>query len=210
MMPDRPVACYIVRHGVTSLNQSNSFRGNANPPLVPQGIKEAQRLAQMFEDIDISHIFCSPKQRSVKTAEIIAGAKGVPVHQSEALSALNVGEFSGQKRTPETESALQRYLDAPQITIPGGESLAAFQARIRPCLNEALQLYQQCGAPPMLVAHSSVVHEVGALTKGSHKSVLVEPGGVVAVYYNPATQKLDAEPVYKPLKSPRSQAETIT
>jgi probable phosphoglycerate mutase len=208
MPPD--VFLYVARHGQTSLNAQRKFRGAADPPLDPTGLKEAQQLADLFKDIPLCHIFCSDKQRSVKTAEIISKDKGLPITRSAALNALDVGEFSGKKRTHETEASLQQYLDSPDQKIPGGESLSEFQSRIRPCLEEALHLYLHCGLPVLFVGHSSVIHEVGTLAKGSHQSVLVEPGGAVAVYYNLTNQKLDAEPIYKPLKSPRSQAETIT
>jgi broad specificity phosphatase PhoE len=209
-MPDRPVCIYIVRHGQTVLNATQKFRGNANPPLDTTGIAQAHQLAKMFDKINIGHIFCSDKLRSGETAKIIAKNKISPVHPSSALNALDVGEFSGQKRTPESEGALQKYLDNPQAKIPGGESLADFQARIRPCIREAIHLYCESGLPTLIVGHSSVIHEVGTIAKGRHQSVLVSPGGAIAVYYDFHNQKLDAEPIYKPIKAPRSQAETIT
>ena len=203
------ILCYVVRHGQTVLNKDKRFRGNANPPLDETGIKQAHTLASLFEPIDISHIFCSDKQRSIKTAEIIAQSKDCPIHRSEGLRALDVGTFSGQKRTPESEGALQEYLDQPNTTIPGGESLNDFKARIGPCIDEALELFCDCGAPPVLVAHSSVVHEVGALLYGDHRSILVEPGGAIAIYSK--NGKLGAEPIFRPLKVPQgTQAGTIT
>ena len=61
----------------------------------------------------------------------------------------------------------------------------------------------------MVVAHSSVIHEVGTLVAGDHTAKLVEPGGVLAIYFN--NGKLDADPIYRALKSkPGSHAETIT
>ena len=199
MPPNEAIpVCYVVRHGQTVLNKDKCFRGNANPPLDETGIKQAHTLAHLFSNIPISHIFCSDKLRATKTAEIIAQAKGGSVHQSENLRALNVGSFSGQPRNKQSEAELQQYLDDPDCCIPGGESLNDFRARIRPCLQEALDLYFECGVPPMLVAHSSVAHEIGNIANGNHKSILVEPGGAIAVYVN--NGKIDAEPIFKPLK----------
>lgn len=206
----RVPAVYVIRHGRTSLNKDGKFRGNANPPLDDEGIEQAHRLAQLFADVPISHIFCSDKVRATKTAEIISAAKGGQVHKTESLRALNVGNFSGQPRNAKSEAELQSYLDDPDCCIPGGESLNDFRARIRPCLQEAIDLYGECGVPPMLVAHSSVCHEVGNIANGNHKSILVEPGGAIAVYVN--NGKIDAEPIFKPLKvSPgTSRAKIIT
>lgn len=214
-MPSNPnllspgtAVCFVVRHGQTALNASNSFRGSADPPLDATGIKEAKELAGLFEPIELSHIFCSDKQRAKKTADIISKAHGASVHTVENLRALDVGDFSGQKRTPESEACLQTYLDAPDTPIPGGESLNDFKARIAPCLQQAVDMFVESGVPPLLVAHSSIVHEVGALLKGGHKNILVEPGGAVAIFFNGS--KLDAEVIFKPLTSPKARVETIT
>ena len=203
------VCCFVARHGQTTLNKDNCFRGSANPPLDATGIKEAEELADLFKHIELSHIFCSDKQRATKTAEIIGKAHGSKVHPVESLRALNVGDFSGQKRTPESESDLQSYLEDPDVQIPGGESLNDFKRRTAPCLQQAIELFSETGEPPLLVAHSSIVHEVGALLKGDHKNLLVEPGGAIAVFFNGS--KLDAKPIFKPLKTPKgSHAQTIT
>lgn len=211
MIPNQnKVVVFVVRHGQTILNKEGKFRGNANPPLDSVGIEQAHKLADLFKDVPVSHIFCSDKQRAVKTAEIISAAKGGPVHKTEALRALNVGKFSGQPRNSESEAELQSYLDDPDCQIPGGESLNDFRSRILPCLQEAIDLYEQCGVPPMLVAHSSVVHEVSNIATGDHKLILVEPGGAIAVYVN--NGKIDAEPIFRPIKvSPNStRARIIT
>ena len=89
------VAFYVASHGQTILNASGMFSGSANPPLDATGIKQAHVLAKLFSNIDISHIFCSDKQRAIKTAEIISQSKNIPIHKSENLRALNVGDFSG-------------------------------------------------------------------------------------------------------------------
>ena len=202
------IVCYLARHGATTLNQQGMFRGNMNPPLAPAGIKEAHNLAKMFSKIDIGPIFCSDKIRATQTAKIIAESKGSEVHPSESLRALDVGNFSGTKRTPESESALQKYLDDPDSTIPGGESLNQFKSRISPCLQQAIDVFCTCGSPPLIVCHSSVVHEVGDIVAKNHKAVLVEPGGVVALYS--VNGKISAEPIFRPVVEQGTQAQTIT
>jgi len=147
--------------------------------------------------------------RATNTAEIIAQEKQIPIHKSEALRALNVGDFSGQKRDESSEAALQVYLDRPDEPIPGGESLNDFKSRIRPCIQEAIDLYMECGEPPLLVAHSSVVHETGSAIYGDHKSILVEPGGAIAIYVSDG--KLGAEAIFKPIKAQAgNRAETVS
>lgn len=208
-MPDKTICVFVVRHGQTVLNSAGMFRGNKNPPLDEVGRQQAKTIANLFRTIDISHVFCSDKVRATETAEMIAHEKQTPIHKSESLRALNVGDFSGQKRNAESEAALQVYLDDPDTQIPGGESLNEFKARIRPCIQEAVDLFLECGVPPLLVAHSSVVHEVGDMLHDSHKAVLVEPGGAIAIYF--ANGKLAAEPIFRPMRvQPTGRADTVS
>jgi broad specificity phosphatase PhoE len=208
-MSDKTIVCYVVRHGATSLNQSGCFRGNLNPPLAPEGRRDAEQIARLFSTIDVSHIFSSDKVRATETAGIIAREKGIPIHKSEALRALNVGDFSGQKRTPEAEADLQVYLDQPDTQIPGGESLNEFKSRIQPCFQEAIDVFMECGVPPLIVAHSSVIHELGSTLYKDHKSILVDPGGAVAMFFS--NGKLQAEPIFKPARvQPGNRADTVS
>lgn len=204
------VLAYVCRHGRTILNFENKFRGDKNPPLDPTGKRDAQTLAMLFKDVDISHIFCSDKVRATDTAETIAREKGIPVHKTENLRALSVGEFSGKERNKENTDALEVYLSDPDSVIPGGESLNNFKGRIDPCIMEAVDLADHEGVPVMLVAHSSVVHQVSSLLRGDHKACLVEPGGVVAIYRD-KSGKLAVEQIFKPIEHvPTGRADTIS
>lgn len=204
---DAHVCCYVVRHGRTTLNASGSFRGNVNPPLDSVGLQQAEKLAELFQDKDISAIFSSEKQRATKTADTIAKGRSIPIHQSPNLTALNVGHLSGQKRTPENIKLLISYLDNPECVIPGGESLNQFKSRVDPCIEQAIKIGLDCGCPAMIVAHSSIIREVGSVVYGDHKKTLVEPGGAVAIYIK--NGKYEAEPIYRPMTN-AGKADTIS
>jgi broad specificity phosphatase PhoE len=202
------VLCYVVRHGSTILNHENKFRGTANPPLDATGIQQAHTVAKLLDAIEISHIFSSDKQRATKTAEIIAAGDKLPVHHTESLRALNVGDYSGKLRTPETEAEVGAFADKPDVPFPGGESINQFRARIQPCLQEACEIALQCGVPTVIVGHSSIVHEAGNWLAGDHKCVLVEPGGMAAIYLKDGKLAVDA--IYKPLLKQVNKATTLS
>ena len=206
---DPTIVVFVARHGTTVLNAAGRFRGKLNPDLDEKGIRDAHKLAKLFSNIDLSYIICSDKTRAVHTADIIAQPKQIQVHHTEELRALNVGDFSGVKRTAETEAQLEVFLSQPDCPIPGGESLNDFKSRIQPCIKEAVDLYQDTGVPPLIVAHSSIIHEVGSMIYGEHKSVLVEPGGVLAIYYRDG--KLGASPIFKPANKPAgNRSDTVS
>ena len=208
MLPENatPVA-YIVRHGQTILNKNGHFRGSVDPPLDSTGEGQAHELAKLFSDKPICAIFSSDKQRATKTADIIAQKDGIPIHLVSDLQALNVGNLSGQKRTKENITLLQHYLDNPDCTIPGGESLNDFRARVDPCLQHAVHIGVETGVPPIVVAHSSIIREVGTLLYKDHKKVLVEPGGAAVIYVQ--NGKYEAKPIFRPMVE-KKKADTIS
>lgn len=209
-MPDKTTLLYAARHGETTLNASNSFRGTANPPLNENGRTDAEELANYFEPICLSAIFYSDKIRSAETADVIASRKqGLPCFPSSALHAWNVGMFSGQQKSEENLIKLEYYIQNPTIPIPEGESLMSFKSRIRPCLVEGLELANQAGKPVLFVVHSSVIHEVGSMIEGSHGATLVKPGGIAHIYESGG--QLHAEPLLKEAPKPTGrQADTIS
>lgn len=191
------IIAYAARHGRTVLNESGCFRGSKDPVLDFTGKADARKLADYFEPIKLNAIFYSDRKRSTETANIIAGKKPeVPCYGTPSLHAWNVGEFSGQPKDAENKAKLEYYIHNPDIAIPQGESLNEFKARIQPCIWEALNFANSAGAPALLVVHSSVIHEIGAMMNHSTTSTLVEPGGVAAICSE--NGQLSAKPILKP------------
>ena len=201
---------YFVRHGTTTLNAKNCFRGTMNPDLNPEGRQDAEKLAEYFKAKNLSALFYSSKARSEETAGIIAQKQpGIKCFGTESLWALNVGDFSGQPKNADNQAKMDWYVDHPSVPIPGGESLGEFKNRIRPCIMEALEIANKSGEPVLCVVHSSVIHEVSAMFCGDHKSALVKPGGIVEVYTE--NGQIHARPLLKPDSTKMgSRADTIS
>lgn len=195
MSSEKHVLVYVARHGTTDLNQKDAFRGPIDAPLDKAGWRDANQLAYYFEPIEISHIVNSDRKRTRATAGAIAERKGIKPIENQDLRAWNVGDLGGKQKNKENEAVVDWHVAHPEVPLPGGESLDAFKARVRPMLAGAIQVALQCGVPVLLVAHSSVIHEVGSMIGGSHEYTLVEPGGVAAIYIQ--NGELDAEPVFK-------------
>jgi len=204
------VLAYFCRHGQTSLNKSNCFRGTMNPDLNEEGRQDAEKLADYFKAKDVSALFYSNKARSEETAGIINNKlPGVKCFGTESLWPLNVGEFSGKPKDGENQSKMDWYIAHPSVPIPGGESLNQFQGRIRPCIMEALEIANKSGKPVLCVVHSSVIHVVSTMFEGHHSKALVKPGGVVEVYTE--NGQIHARPLLKPDTTKiGSRADTIS
>lgn len=192
----KEVLVYVARHGTTALNGTNVFRGTRDMPLDANGLRDAHQLAHYFEPIEVSHIVCSNMRRAIVTAKIIAEAKGSPVHQTPNLRPREIGEFTGLEKTEENMAQWRYYIDHPDASIPGGESLNEFQSRLRPCIMEAIELAGVCGEPVLMVMHSSGIHEIGSVLYHDYRAALVEPGGVAVIYTE--NGQLGAEPIFRP------------
>ena len=130
----------IVRHGSTSLNESDALRGWLNVPLSPLGVEQATKvsnyLATSDKDNKFQAIYTSDLSRAVDTAAAIAKWHfGIPLQWTEALRPINFGLLQGQPYP-----SIKKELDALwcewekdlSAEAPGGESFATFQNRIFP------------------------------------------------------------------------------
>jgi probable phosphoglycerate mutase len=149
----------LVRHGHVEGIQPERFRGRAELPLTPLGLRQAEaardRIAAAWQP---SAIHSSPLGRCVRTAEIIAQPFGLPVERNAAFTDIDCGSWQGltlseaESRWP-GDFALWRTVPH-QMTIPGGESLHAVAARAIPSLHAVLAAH--AGQTIVLVAHNSV------------------------------------------------------
>ena len=198
---------YLIRHGRTSLNAKNRFRGNIDIPLDKVGIKDAEEAVEFLKDIDPAFLVSSDKKRAVETAKIFGKKFGLEDIQTPDLRAWDIGKFSGQERSDKNVEELQKYIDNPDLPVPGGESLQDFRDRVSPVLEECFDHAHEVGVG-FIFCHSSVVHEAGNIITGNHTSLLVEPGGIVAIGYSDGS--ITADNVFKKAKPPVTRASTIS
>lgn len=179
------IVAYFVRHGQTTLNAEGKFRGPSNPPLDVVGHNDAQKLAQYFKGIELGDAWTSDKTRAVQTAETILDPKGMVANHTPDLHALNVGYLAGEKKSDEDNAAAIRYHQKnPDEAFLNGESLNEFRKRVRPVILRAIHAGHTSGKPSIVVAHSSIIHELGNVVHQDHTSTLVKPGGVAAVSFD--------------------------
>jgi broad specificity phosphatase PhoE len=145
----------LVRHGQTDWNLEGRLQGQSDVPLNQTGRAEARSLAQQLSGIGFKGIFCSDLSRARETAEIIAGALGLPVTTEPRLREINQGEWEGQFaediKARHDEHWEQRNVDPIHFRPPGGESVAEVADR-----TQAVMSY---------IAH---LHPVGSILVVSH------------------------------------------
>ena len=86
---------YVIRHGQTALNSAHALQGRSDAPLNETGEEQAREAARQLaaRGIVFRHVFSSPLQRAVQTAELVA--PGVPVQCDERLIEMDYGPYEG-------------------------------------------------------------------------------------------------------------------
>ena len=93
MIPQR--LFYFLRHGQTEWNREGRYQGTSDIPLNAIGIAQARAAAELLSQVKIDRIVASPLSRALKTAEIVAGQCGAPIHTDRGLVERAFGSFEG-------------------------------------------------------------------------------------------------------------------
>ena len=87
---------YLVRHGTTTMNVENRYRGRRDVPLDAQGWADAVEAARELSPIGPTAIYAGPLRRTINTAQVIADECRVPdVRILHGLVNLDYGEWEG-------------------------------------------------------------------------------------------------------------------
>ena len=118
-----------------------------------------QILSQLSEQERLSAyaVFCSPWERSLQPARIVAEELRLPLRVCDELSELNFGEWE-QRSYSEIERLFPKeYANWLQnwrtVSPPGGESVLQLHARVQSWLSEL----PETEAPAIVVTHASVI-----------------------------------------------------
>jgi broad specificity phosphatase PhoE len=143
-----PVVVYLIRHGRTDLNAAGLLRGRLDPPLDSEGRTEAAALANLFHDVRLAAVVCSPLLRARQTAERIAAVTRAPLEFDDRLLDRDYGSWAGH--TPSELECRFGSVDA----APGVEQRDAFACRVRAAIVGLADDYAP--GPVAVVAHDAV------------------------------------------------------
>jgi broad specificity phosphatase PhoE len=171
---------FLVRHGTTTLNVQNRYRGRRDVPLDAQGYQDAVDAARVLSPCGLSAVYTGPLRRTVATAQIIADEARVPdLRILHGLNNVDYGVWEGltaQEAELHDPSAFAAYRMAPEIAVcPAGERLMDAQARI----TQAVELIgsRHAGEIVVGVTHAVMIRLlVLGLTGGSGESWRIPVG----------------------------------
>ncbi len=126
---------YLVRHGTTTLNVENRYRGRRDIPLDAQGYQDAVDAARRLSGARLAAVYTGPLRRTIATAQIIADEARVPdIRILHGLNNVDYGAWegmTGEEAAMFDPEAFDRYRTSPsQAACPLGERLSDAQQRV--------------------------------------------------------------------------------
>ena len=87
---------YLVRHGQTDWNYQKKIQGQQDVDINEQGIRQAEKLAEILKNVPFEYAVCSPLTRAHHTAEILLKYHSVPLSYDERLKEIYLGKWEGK------------------------------------------------------------------------------------------------------------------
>ena len=118
----------LVRHGETEWNRNQQFQGQIDVPLNDRGKEQAQRAAELLQNVQIDSAVSSTLSRPKETAEIILQHHpGVELELRDTMKEISHGLWEGKFESEiegEFPGMLQQWKEAPEtVQMPEGENL---------------------------------------------------------------------------------------
>jgi broad specificity phosphatase PhoE len=149
----------LIRHGQSTWNREHRIQGQLDPPLSPEGLRQAELVGERLAGRSFAGFYASDLKRAMETAEAIGALVGLQPEPVPGLREIFLGEWEGLRteeiaeRFPEAWAA---WVEEPDWdVVPGGEGAAAFDARVRAALEEIYGRHRQ--GDVLVVTHGGVI-----------------------------------------------------
>ncbi|GAB2740307.1 histidine phosphatase family protein [Amycolatopsis magusensis] len=183
----------LLRHGRSTANGSGVLAGRApKVGLDETGRAQAEALAGRLAAIPLSGLVVSPLLRCKQTVAPLAAAQKLERVVDARLSEVDYGEWTGRAIKDLVSEPLWRVVQAhPSAAVfPGGEGLAAMQARAVEAVREhdaRITAAHGDHAVWLLCSHGDVLKSLIADALGQHldsfQRIVVDPGSISVVTY---------------------------
>jgi broad specificity phosphatase PhoE len=168
--PARTHVCtlFLVRHGTTTMNVENRYRGRRDIPLDAQGYQDAVDAARFLSDQGVSAVYTGPLRRTIATAQIIADEARIPdIRILHGLINVDYGAWEGLTAA-EAEmydpDAFRLYRSQPgQAVCPNGERLTDAQRRMMEAIGLISERHR--GQTVVAVTHAVMIRLAVASTE---------------------------------------------
>ena len=188
--PDAPPAStrlLLARHAVTA--QTGPLLSGRAPgiDLSDEGRGQAEKLGERLAGLPVAAVYASPIERTTQTAQSVAHHHGLEVLPLPGVIEADYGEWTGQALTDLAKTDLWKVVQRmpSRASFPGGESLAAMQARMVAALDSLVT--QHPGELVVVVSHADPIKAVVAHALGTpldlFQRIVIAPASITAIGY---------------------------
>ena len=151
---------HLVRHAAHGLLDRTLCGRMAGVRLGAEGQAQAHGLARRFAGEPIAALYTSPLERAIETADPIGERTGRSPEVAEALTEIDLGEWTGRSFDELREDSRWAAWNAARSVnrAPGGESMLEVQARAMGHVERVRAAHPDATA--ILVSHSDVIKAV--------------------------------------------------
>jgi probable phosphoglycerate mutase len=159
---------YLIRHAKHNFDSAALAGRLPNVHLSPEGKAQAVRLAERLANAPLKAIYCSPMERTIETAHIVASKQNLSPQIYEELTELDFGEWQGQQIDDLREVEQWRHFNTFRsgTRAPNGELMLEAQARIICFMQQLRERHRN--EHVALVSHSDVLKSAIAYYLGVH------------------------------------------
>ncbi|HET9255639.1 MAG TPA: histidine phosphatase family protein [Pseudonocardiaceae bacterium] len=207
----------LLRHGRSTANTAGVLAGRtAGVGLDEHGQAQAQALVERLALVPLAAAVSSPLQRCQETVAPLARARQLEVSIDERFAEMDYGEWTGRELRALAREPLWKVVQAHPsgVVFPGGEAMAAMQARAVAAVREWDAKLAAEHGPQVLwlvCTHGDLIKAVLADALGMHldgfQRIVAAPISISAVTYTetrPFVQRInDCEDDLRSLVPPK-------
>ena len=185
----------LVRHGRSTANTAGVLAGRARGVhLDERGLEQARQAAERVAEVRLVAVVSSPLERCRETAKALVAGRADPpsIRTDRGLTECDYGEWQGRPLKELAREKLWKTVQSQPAAagFPGGETLAAMQARAVATVRRhdaAVEAEHGPGAVWVAVSHGDLIKAVLADALGSHldhfQRIHVDPASISVVRY---------------------------
>ena len=183
----------LLRHGKSTANGSGVLAGRTpKVSLDETGRAQADALVERLSVVPLAELVVSPLLRCKQTVGPLAAARSLAKVVEPRLSEVDYGDWTGRELKTLAKEPLWRVVQAhaSAAVFPGGEGLAAMQARAVAAVREHdARVTAEHGdhAVWLLCSHGDVLKSILADALGQHldafQRIVVDPASISVVRY---------------------------
>jgi probable phosphoglycerate mutase len=186
----------LIRHGETDYIKQGKLAGRLpGIHLNEKGRQQARQLADQLASAPIRAVYSSPMERTIETAEPIAGALKREIVISQELTEIDVGEWQDCSLKQLKKLRMWKTVQTTpgQAQFPGGEPFIQAQSRI---CNELLRISRQHNPKDVVlcVSHADPIRLAVALFIGlpidMFQRLIVSPASITTLEIRDSSSRL--------------------